>query len=93
MPTPDDFACCTNGEHQIATRHRREDCGTAPAAELPEDRVNAYLAAVAEENRRAYPIEDVAWAVPDDGGLVTLTLSDLRDAMAELAALRSEVRA
>lgn len=60
----------------------------------PEARVRAFLEAQDQENARIPATTDeLAWAVPDDAPLVALTLSDLRDTVAELGSLRDLVDA
>lgn len=56
----------------------------------PEARVRAYVEAQAEEdNRTGSTTTEIAWAVPEEGGLVALSVDDLRDVLAELAAART----
>lgn len=59
----------------------------------PEARVREFLEALDQENARAEvpPQDELAWAVPDEGGLVTLTATDLRDVLREFEALRTLV--
>lgn len=60
----------------------------------PEARVRAYLAAQAQEDARTGTTSDeIAWAVSDENGLVSLAIGDIRDAFAELAAYRDTVEA
>lgn len=56
----------------------------------PEARVREFLEALDQETSRNPGTEpdDLAWAVPDGGGILTLTASDLRDVLREFDALR-----